>query len=74
MGGLESPEIGESLLSFSEAPTTVILPLELNCVLGKRKRGGGGKYDVIAEEEGDCDDEDKRNEESFNVKEDISEC
>lgn len=64
-------------MSPSVAPTTATLPLELNCVLGKRNRGSGGKYDVVAEEEeeeeeeGDCDGEDKRNEESFNVNDDI---
>ena len=73
LGGLESPEIGELFLSFSVAPVAVILPLELNCVLGNRNGGGGGRYEVVAEEEGDCGDEDKRNEESFNVKDDISE-
>lgn len=72
LGGLESPAIGELFLSFPVAPTTVSLPLELDCVLGSRGEGSDGKYDVVAEEEGDCDDEDKRNEESFNVKDDIS--
>lgn len=72
LGGLESPAIGELFLSFPVAPTTVSLPLELDSVLGSRGEGSDGKYDVVAEEEGDCDDEDKRNEESFNVKDDIS--
>lgn len=75
MGGLESLALGELFLSFSLALKTVNLPLKLEDVLGNRREGGGGIYDVAEEdsgEEGDCDDEDKRNEESFNVNEDIS--
>lgn len=76
LGGLESPALGEVFLSGSLALMTVNLPLQLGDFPGNRTKGGGGMYDVAEEEDsgedGDCDEEDKRNEESFNVKDDIA--
>lgn len=67
LGGLESPAL---FLSGSLALMSVNLPLQLGDFPGNRTNDVAEEED--SGEDGDCDEEDKRNEESFNVKDDIA--